>query len=142
MTRPYSDDLRERLATSVAAGRSCRETAALFDVSVSTVVRCSQRWRSSGSAAARPQGGARHPLILDAEREWLLARVAHPPQATLHVLQAELASRGVKASLTAIWSYLRRAGYSFKKKGGIRHRAAAREDRKAARALAAASAKP
>ena len=59
MTRAYSNDLRERLALSVAAGRSCRETAALFGVSVSTVVRCSQRWRRSGSAAARPQGGAR-----------------------------------------------------------------------------------
>ena len=142
MTRPYSDDLRERLATSVAAGRSCRETAALFGVSVATVVRCSQRWRAQGSAAARPQGGARHPPVLEAQREWLLARVARPPQATLHVLQAELASRGVPVSLSVIWSYLRRAGYTFKKKGGVRARAAARPRRAAARALAAASAKP
>ena len=34
MPRPYSDDLRERAAALVASGRSCRETAALFGVSV------------------------------------------------------------------------------------------------------------
>jgi len=116
MTRPYSDGLRERLATSVAAGRSCRETAALFGVSVSTVVRCSQRWRTSGTAAARRQGGARRPPRLEAHHAWLLERVMQPPQATLHGLQVELGERGVRVSISVIWNYLRRAGYSFKKR--------------------------
>jgi len=30
MARPYSNDLRERVAAAVGAGRSCREVAALF----------------------------------------------------------------------------------------------------------------
>ena len=34
MARPYSQDLRDRVVGSVASGRSCRATAALFGVSV------------------------------------------------------------------------------------------------------------
>jgi transposase len=39
MARPYSNDLRER-AAATASGRSCREVAVLFDVSVASVVKC------------------------------------------------------------------------------------------------------
>jgi transposase len=63
MARPYSQDLRNRVVSSLASGRTCRATAALFGVSVASVVKWSQRWRASGSAAAKPMGGSR-PLRL------------------------------------------------------------------------------
>src|SRR5437764_10029391 len=44
-------DLRDRVVGSVAAGRSCRATAALFGVSVARVVKWCQRWRATGSQA-------------------------------------------------------------------------------------------
>ena len=75
MARPYSQDLRDRVIGSVASGRTCRATAALFAVSVASAVKWSQRWRASGSAAAKPMGGC-NPLLLKSEREWLLARIA------------------------------------------------------------------
>ena len=53
MARPYSQNLRDRVIGSVASGRTCRATAALFGVSVASVVKWSQRWRVSGSAAAK-----------------------------------------------------------------------------------------
>ena len=56
MPRAYSNDLRERVAASVVGGRSCRETAALFGVSVASAVKWSQRLRATGSAAAKPLG--------------------------------------------------------------------------------------
>jgi hypothetical protein len=56
MARPYSQDVRDRVVGSVARGRTCRATAALFGVSVASVVKWSQRWRTSGSAAAKPMG--------------------------------------------------------------------------------------
>ena len=59
MARPYSQDLRDRVVSSVASGRTCRATAALFGVSVASVVKWSQRWRASGSAAAKQMGGWR-----------------------------------------------------------------------------------
>ncbi len=59
MAKPYSDDLRERVAQSVVEGRSARETARLFGVSVASAVKWSQRLRATGTAGARPMGG--HP---------------------------------------------------------------------------------
>lgn len=115
MTRPYSLDLRERVAASVLSGRTCRQTAALFGIGVATVVRWSQRQRATGSCAAKPMGGRRH-FVLLGERDWLLARIAATPDLTLRALQAELAARGVVVSYGAVWSFVTAEGLSFKKK--------------------------
>src|SRR3954471_3160449 len=101
MARPYSRDLRDRVVAAVASGCPCRSTAALFSVSVASVVKWSQRWRATGSVAAKPMGGRK--LILLSEREWLLARLVESPDVTLRGLQAELAARGVIVSHNAIW---------------------------------------
>src|SRR5271170_4443057 len=93
MARPYSRDLRDRVVAAVASGRTCRATAELFKVSVASVVKWSQRWRATGSAAAKPMGGRK--LILLSEREWLLGRLAASPDVTLRGLRAELAERGI-----------------------------------------------
>ena len=39
MARPYFLDLRERVVTLVARGETCRPIAAVFDVSVASVVK-------------------------------------------------------------------------------------------------------
>src|SRR5690348_1754543 len=90
MARPYSQDLRDRVVNSVAGGRTCRATAALFGVSVASVVKWSQRWRASGSAAAKQMGGWRQ-------------------------LVAELVERGTPASYGAVWGFFKHAGITFKK---------------------------
>ena len=54
MARPYSLDLRERVVASVEGGRSCRETARLFAISVASVVKWTQRKRRQ--PAAKPMG--------------------------------------------------------------------------------------
>ena len=113
--RPYSLDLRERVVGAVAAGESCRSVAKRFDVSVASVVKWSQRFRATGSAAAKPMGGHR-PYALAGEREWLLARVAAEPDLTLRALLAELADRGVKVSYFAVWHFFEHEGISFKKR--------------------------
>jgi transposase len=89
--------------------------AALFSISVASVVKWSQRWRTTGSVAAKPMGGGRK-LILLGEREWLLGRLAESPDVTLRALQAELAERGVIVSHNAIWKLFAVEGISFKKK--------------------------
>ena len=115
MARPYSQDLRDRVVSSVASGRTCRATAALFGVSVASVVKWSQRWRASGSAAAKPMGGWKQ-LLLKSEREWLLARIAEKPDLTLRAVAAELAERGTPASYGAVWRFFKHEGITFKKK--------------------------
>ena len=46
MARPYSLDLRERAVARVSAGESVRAVAARLRVSVSSVVKWSQRFRA------------------------------------------------------------------------------------------------
>ena len=133
MARPYSNDLRERVVRSVASGRSCRETAGLFGVSVASVVKWSQRHRATGSAAAKPMGGKRRP-VLEGERAWLLTRLAEQPELTVRLLAAELAERGLPVRPNPLWVLLRRAGHSFKK-NAVRHRAGPASSRPATGAM-------
>jgi transposase len=115
MARAYSVDLRERVVAAVAAGQSCRTVATTFKVSVASVVKWSQRFRVTGSVAARPMGGNR-PYVLASERNWLLARLAEQPDVTLRALLAELADRGIKVSYYAVWHFFEHEGITFKKK--------------------------
>ena len=132
MARAYSNDLRDRVARSVMSGRSVRETAALFGVSVASAVKWSQRLRETGSAASRPVGG-RRPRILAGELPWLLARMAEQPDLTMRALALELKARGYRTvSHNTVWKQLRSAGFSFKK-NAVRPRAAAAGDRQASR---------
>ena len=127
MARPYSQDLRDRVVGSVASGRTCRATAALFGISVASVVKWSQRWRASGSTAAKPMGGGGR-CVSQRERAWLLARIAEKPDLTLRALMAELAERGTPASYGAVWRFFKHAGITFKK-NRIRQRAGSRRHR-------------
>jgi len=114
MARPYSLDLRERVVAAVSAGASCRAVAATFRVSVASVVKWSQRFRKTGSAAAKRMGGTQ-PRSLAAERAWLLARLAATPDVTLRALVVELGQRGVVTSYGSVWRIVNDAGISFKK---------------------------
>ena len=114
MARAYSLDLRERVVGAVACGHSCRQVASTFGVSVASVVKWSQRFRATGSAAARRMGGNR-PYALAGERVRLLARLAEKPDVTLRALVAELAERGIVVSYYAVWHFFEHEGVSFKK---------------------------
>ena len=121
MVKPYSLDLRERVVRWVEAGHPVREVAETFGVSVSSVVKWSQRKRQTGSAAAEPMG-SRMARSLAKQRDWLLARLAEKPDLTLRALVAELHDRAVKASYGSVWRIVNDAGISFKK-NSVRHRA-------------------
>src|ERR1700743_353694 len=114
MVAPLSNDLRERVVAAVAAGESCRSVAARFSVSVSSVVKWSQRHRATGSGAPGEGGGHRKPL-LEPHRSFLLERLVEMPNLTLHGLKDELAAHGVRVSHNAVWQFLLREGLRFKK---------------------------
>lgn len=115
MVRPYSLDLRNRVVAAVENGQTCRAAAELFDVSVASVVKWSQRARVTGSAAAKPMGGKR-PVLLAGQRAFILDRIEAVPNLTLRALAGELAERGIVVSYGAIWAFVHREGLSFKKK--------------------------
>lgn len=125
MARPYSLDLRERVVARVLAGATVRSAASTFGVSVSAVVKWSQRYRATGSVAPGKMGGHR-PVLLAAHRGFVHARFAEEPELPLRSLQRELAERGVRVSYGAIWHFVHAEGLSFKKNRAGQRAGAAR----------------
>lgn len=114
MTRAYSNDLRERVVAAVANGQSCRAVAERFSIAVSSVVKWSQRYRTTGSVCPGKMGGHRR-RVLEPYRTFIAERIEQTSHLTLHRLKDELAARGVIVSHNAIWQFMRREGLSFKK---------------------------
>ena len=115
MTRPYSDDLRERVVGAMQAGESCRSVASRFGVAPSSVVKWRQRAARTGSVSPARMGGYRRP-ILEPCRAWLLEQVQACPHITLAMVQKRLAERGIAASHDTVWRFLRGCGLSYKKR--------------------------
>jgi len=106
--KPYSADLRERVAAACAAGNSSiGQVAARFGVSLSFVNKLLKRQRTSGAVAALPHRGGPAPLINAAARAQLAACVAQQPDATLDGLRVQLAASGGPAvGRTTVWPAL------------------------------------
>jgi transposase len=112
--RPYSLDLRERVAAAVDEGEmSQREIAWTFHVSLSFVSRLLKRRRETGAMAPDPHGGGPTPTLDAADLLKLRRLVAERNDDTLE----ELRDRGgFQCCLTTIWRALRRMGLTRKKK--------------------------
>ena len=126
MSKPYSQDLRERVIETVESGATRREAAELFEVSASSAVRWVQRWVATGSAAAKSSGGSTSPLEVHAE--WLLKLVAEHPDLTLDEVAAAMHKHRIAGSRSAVWRFFARHKITFKKKehGGDRARSSGR----------------
>jgi putative transposase len=114
MTKPISNDLRERAVAAVLAGEPTRSVAARLEVAVSSVVKWHQRYRATGSVAPARIGG-RRTFVLDAHRDLILSAISATSHLSVRGLQALLAEHGVTVSHHAVWQFLRREGLSFKK---------------------------
>lgn len=135
MAKPSSTDLRDRVVACVASGET-----ALCSVSVSSVVKWSQRRRATGGAAAKPMGGRRRDVMASG-RACARERLAAKPSLTLASLRRERAERGVQVSHGALWACVRRKGMSFKKDRAAQ-RAGPAGDRAAPGAVAQVSGQP
>ena len=114
--RPYSADLRALFCRYVDEGMSSRAAGRVVGVSASTAVKWEQRRRATGSVAAGKVGGGK-PVLLEAEREWLIARIEQEKDLTLHELLAQLRDeRNVVVCCDTLWRFLRRCGKTFKKR--------------------------
>jgi transposase len=123
MPRAYSNDLRARVVGLTQEGASVREAAAQFGVSVSSVVKWSQRFRLTGSAGAKPMGGDQRSK-LKAHREPVLAIIEAEPDLTLDEIRARLAAQGILVGRSTIGRFFEHERISFKK-NAARHRATA-----------------
>lgn len=113
----YSQDLRDRVLSSVDGGTPVYEVAELFRVTVSYIYKALARRRRTGDSGPNPNRGHRPRILTPALEQALGARVSAEPDITLARLQAWLlAEHGVRLSNGAMWAAVQRLGLSFKKK--------------------------
>ena len=114
--KPYSQDLRDRIITALEARTATQRTIAeRFCVSTAFVEKLWQRWRRSGSSAAKPHAGGRQGALTD-HLECLRAEVAKQPDATLAELRDRMvAAQGPRVSSATICRALQRLRLPRKK---------------------------
>ena len=132
--RPYSLDLRERIAAAVDHHEgSLRQIGRIFRVSTSFSVRLLQRRRRAGTLDPKPHGGGPQPAPGPDDSERLADLVRQQPDATKDQLKRR---GGFTCSLKTLWMALRRRGLTRKKKGlhaDQRDRPDVQEERRASR---------
>jgi putative transposase len=127
MTRPYSEDVRERALARADAGETVRSIAEALQISPSCVTKWKNLRRDTGSLSPGKIGGHKKPVLSGANADWLRKRIRSGPF-TLRKLTQELAARGIKTDVRAVWTFVHAEGLSFKKNasagraGSPRHR--------------------
>ena len=114
MGKPYSVDLRLAVVRSVESGYTREEAAELHGVSLSSVGRFLELWRSKGDLRAAKFGGYKE-YALKPQAERLTHWIAEQPDITLSELRHRLAGRKVKVSIAAIFRFLRHLKLTLKK---------------------------
>lgn len=121
MTRAYSEDLRRRVIRAVEAGASCRQAAKRYEIGESTAIRWLAHWRSSGSAAAQPQGGDRRSHRIEAHAALILRAVDEKGDITLAELAEHVRGEtGTRFAIGTLWRFFRRRGITVKKRRAMR----------------------
>ena len=116
MTRPYSNDLRERVVGAVERGEmSRRQAAAHYGVGISTAIKWVQRVHRTGSVSPDKIGGYRPKKLIGPWRSWLLDR-CRSSDFTLRGLVAELAEQGLKVDYRVVWEFVHAEKLSHKKR--------------------------
>lgn len=114
MPKPYSHDLRDRVIGAVESGSSARAAGRLFGVSESVAIKWVNRWRRTGSAAAKRMGGyKRSPL--DDQADVILGILKAQPDLTVEEIRAELRGWGISTGHGSVRRFFKRHRISFKK---------------------------
>ena len=114
MAKPFSNDLRWKMVETVQGGLSRRQTAELFKVSTSCVIKLMQRFDATGDVAPAQFGGFKTSPLAGRERDvrsWIEER----SDITLVELRTKLEATGTTSSLPALVRCLRRLGLTRKK---------------------------
>jgi transposase len=118
--KTLSLDLRERVVAAVYSGMSRRQAAERFGVSAASAIRWCAREKETGSPAAGKRGGDRWSARIDAHKGLILSLVDEVCDITLKELQAQLAERGHRFSIGALWRFFDRHDITWKKRPPMR----------------------
>jgi transposase len=106
-TSPYSLDLRRKVITQVESGKSQVSVSKSFDINLSTVSRWWLRYKREGNFLAKPRPGARSKISV----EELKSYISKDPNSRLEDMSKEFC-----ISIWGIYYWLKKLGYSYKKK--------------------------
>jgi len=116
MTKPLSNDLRQRVIGAVDGGISRRAAAERFGVSASTVIKWVQQWRQTGRLDPRPRGGDNRSHRIEAHADEILALVDGTPDMTLAEIAAHLErAHELRVAQSTVWRFFARHGITVKK---------------------------
>ncbi|WLB24647.1 helix-turn-helix domain-containing protein [Bradyrhizobium japonicum] len=73
MTRPYSEDIRERALARADAGETVRSIAEALQISPSCVTKWKNLRRDTGGLAPGQIGGHKKRVLSDANADWLVS---------------------------------------------------------------------
>lgn len=107
MTKSYSNDLRKRVVEFLEKGSSYDEASKLFKISVSAIGRWYRKYKQEGNYYAKNRGGSKRKIDLEALEEYVK---------TNENMILKQAARKFGVSIFTISYWLRRLGYSYKKK--------------------------
>ena len=115
--KAYSTDLRQKIIEAHQRGQATQRTIAeLFGVSVSFVEKLLQRYRTTGTIAAKPHGGGQKRRLDAAADQRILAWIQAQPDLTLVQLQTKTRQElGISLSLATLCRTLKRLGLTRKK---------------------------
>jgi transposase len=114
MTRPYSEDLRERALARSDAGEADRSIAEALQIAPSCLSKWRRLRRETGALKPGKMNGHKKRTLSGEIAAWLRDRARAAPFTTRQ-LAAELAARGIKTDRRAVWTFLHAEGLSFKK---------------------------
>ena len=107
MTRSYSNDLRQRVIEYLDAGSNYDEVSKLFKISVSAIGRWYRKYKKEGNYEAKMRGGSKRKIALEELEEYVR---------TKENMRLKEAAKRFGVSIFTISYWLRRLGYSYKKK--------------------------
>ena len=114
MARPYSVDIRERALARADAGETVRMISEKLHISPSCVSKWKKLRSETSSLSPGKMNGHKKRVLSGGRADWLRERLRSGPF-TLRKLTMELAARGIKTDLRAVWVFVHAEGMSFKK---------------------------
>jgi transposase len=115
MPTTLSVDLRQRVASAVLAGATCRQAAERFGVSRASAWRWSQQKQRIGHVAPKPLGGDQRSHRIEAHADLIRQTYQARPQIFLRELREALQENGVAISTSSLSRFFARHRITRKK---------------------------
>ena len=107
MTKNYSNDLRQKVVEYLDAGNNYNQASKIFKISVSAIGRWYRKYMHEGNYFAKKRGGSTRKIDLEGLEKYVK---------TNENMTLKQAAQKFDVSIFTISYWLKRLGYSYKKK--------------------------